>query len=342
MSGRTPPPTALPSRSKSPSADEVIGTVRMVDAMVGQMKAELSRSASKSDLTLSAATVALEKVSATSRSIDQLDALSRDIHRLTGVIQAIASQTRMLALNATIEASRAGAAGAGFAVVAREIKELAQHTAQATDNIERRLVDIRTATEAATATMSDTEGSVGTIRVHVEELAAVVAAQCEVTDRVREHASRASGAVSELTRVEPDADLVPWTDALRVGVGVIDDDHRVLIEMLNELARAMRAGSAAEVARRTLDGLVEYTQSHFGREETLMARHRYPGREAHVKAHVGFRAKVSEVVAELEAGNAHALSFELLGFLQQWLVDHIQRADRALGTFLAERGVQSV
>ena len=68
-------------------------------------------------------------------SVQDLTTSINDIERVIKMIAAIATQTNLLALNATIEAARAGAAGAGFRVVASEVKELSQQTQRATDEI---------------------------------------------------------------------------------------------------------------------------------------------------------------------------------------------------------------
>ncbi len=72
----------------------------------------------------------------TTDSVRKLDEGSRTIEKVIEVIRDLADQTNLLALNATIESARAGEAGRGFAVVASEVKDLAKHTAQATQNIE--------------------------------------------------------------------------------------------------------------------------------------------------------------------------------------------------------------
>ncbi len=79
--------------------------------------------------------------------VDRLAGATAQIQSMSSVIEQIANQTNLLALNATIESTRVGAAGAGFAVVAAEVKRLAQQTAQATDQIQGSLHAMREATK---------------------------------------------------------------------------------------------------------------------------------------------------------------------------------------------------
>ncbi len=87
---------------------------------------------------------------ASSQNIGMLDIAANEIGTVIDTIQGIAKQTNLLALNAKIEAVRAGEAGKGFVVVANEVKELARQTAEATEDIRQRIMEIQGTTGIAT------------------------------------------------------------------------------------------------------------------------------------------------------------------------------------------------
>ena len=76
--------------------------------------------------------------------------------------------------------------------------------------------------------------------------------------------------------------LMTWTDKLSVGVGVIDEDHKKLVGMVNELYDAMQAGQGRDSLGRILNGLVQYTKFHFAREEKCFAQTGYPAAVPHI------------------------------------------------------------
>jgi len=103
--------------------------------------------------TLGKMRVIAESVGATAKKMDELGKSSDQIGRIIGVIDDIADQTNLLALNAAIEAARAGEQGRGFAVVADEVRKLAERTTSATKEIAQMIKNIQDETRVAVAAM---------------------------------------------------------------------------------------------------------------------------------------------------------------------------------------------
>jgi hemerythrin len=130
-----------------------------------------------------------------------------------------------------------------------------------------------------------------------------------------------------------------WSDKLSVGVKVIDDDHKKLVGMVNELFDGITAGKGKEALGKILDELVNYTKFHFGREEQFFAKTAYPAATEHKKEHDDLTKQVLDVQAKYKGGALATLSLEVMNFLKNWLVNHIQGSDKKYGPHLNAKGI---
>ena len=132
--------------------------------------------------------------------------------------------------------------------------------------------------------------------------------------------------------------LMTWNPGLSVKIAQFDDQHRQLVDMINALHDAMKAGNSNEVLGTTLDRLVSYTSTHFAAEEQLMAAHDYPDIVVHKAAHEGLIKQVLELQQMFKAGQA-ILTLDVMMFLRDWLMGHIQIVDKQYGVYFNSKGV---
>jgi len=126
-----------------------------------------------------------------------LGSAAREIGKVTETITEISSQTNLLALNATIEAARAGSAGEGFAVVATEIKTLAQQTAGATEDIKGRISSVQSATAGAVTEIEKISRVIAEVSSIAGSIAAAIEEQSTATKEIARNIAEATLGVSD-------------------------------------------------------------------------------------------------------------------------------------------------
>lgn len=126
------------------------------------------------------------------------------------------------------------------------------------------------------------------------------------------------------------AAYVVWKDYYSVNDPSLDAEHRQVIESINEMYNALE-GPAPDVAtKRVLDRLVRYTHTHFDHEENLMKEAGYWDFEAHKALHDAMRQRTVGLRTHLTLVTAR----DILVFLKDWWVDHIQGEDKKYAVYL--------
>ncbi|GAA3388931.1 methyl-accepting chemotaxis protein [Cryptosporangium minutisporangium] len=131
--------------------------------------------------------------------LDALRSSLRAVDDVAHIISGAARQTNLLALNATIEASRAGQAGAGFAVVANEVKTLAGNTADSSASITETLGQLNRDTTAVVGAIQTVSESISGIDTTISDVRAVTAAQQATLDEVIRRLNDATAQVTAST-----------------------------------------------------------------------------------------------------------------------------------------------
>ncbi len=132
--------------------------------------------------------------------------------------------------------------------------------------------------------------------------------------------------------------MLDWSDSLSVHVEEIDAQHKSLVGMVNRLYDAMTANHSKQALTEIVNDMREYSEVHFATEEQYMDRCNYPDRDAHKSEHRDFIAKAAEVERDYRQGKI-SLSMDVLNFLSNWLVTHINDTDKKLGEFLSTQGL---
>jgi len=132
--------------------------------------------------------------------------------------------------------------------------------------------------------------------------------------------------------------LMEWSPAFSVKVRKFDDQHKKLVELVNQLHDAMKAGQGHALLGTVLQSLISYTATHFKDEEQVMQANGYPDLVRHKGMHQKLVSQVLDLQKKFQAGG-DVLTITVLNFLKDWLVSHIQGEDKKYGVFLNAKGI---
>jgi hemerythrin len=132
----------------------------------------------------------------------------------------------------------------------------------------------------------------------------------------------------------------PWSRELSVGIEEIDEQHKLLVDIINHIYEALINRAPREAASQLLEDLVQYTYVHFAVEESLFRITNYPDYDDHKALHDHLKKQVLQIKQSFDAGEIK-LDLTLMSFLRSWLEDHIRGEDQAYAAHLLGCGLKS-
>jgi methyl-accepting chemotaxis protein len=191
--------TSAQSNTASAASEQVSAGIQTVATNMEEMTASIREITKNTNDSSSKSNEAMNMAGEANTVIQKLGESSLDIGNVIKVITSIAQQTNLLALNATIEAARAGEAGKGFAVVANEVKELAKQTANATEDISRKIEAIQGDSQTAVTSIGSVSEAIAQVNGIAGNIASAMEEQAATTNEVARVVTESTQGVQQIT-----------------------------------------------------------------------------------------------------------------------------------------------
>lgn len=230
----------------SGATEQASNNVQAVAAASEQMTASIQEISGQVGRASTITRTAVEEIDSASGTVGTVVSSAKSVGDVVDLINDIAEQTNLLALNATIEAARAGEAGKGFAVVASEVKALANQTSSATEEITGQINTMRQASENAAAAMKNITERIREIDDVSGSIAAAIEEQAASAREISSNASEAARFSAEVSRDIGEIDESSRTartavDKVRDVTGRLSGDAAGLSRTVADFVRSLRS-----------------------------------------------------------------------------------------------------
>ena len=131
-----------------------------------------------------------------------------------------------------------------------------------------------------------------------------------------------------------------WDENYNVGIKAMNNHHKKLFDIINELHDGMSLGSTDEALRKIFSELTDYTKYHFTIEEDLMSKYNYPELSSHKEEHNKLIETLQDLQQQFDERKSELMIImKMQNFLRDWLTDHIIGLDKQYGPYLNSKGV---
>lgn len=252
--------------------------------------------------------------------------------------------------------------------ISQMIKAIQLETRTAVSSMEEGVAEVEQGTEEASRSgeaLRRIQEEINAVHLQVQQIATAAEEQTATTSEIStnihqitniaqqtmEHSRTTVGTAQQLSRLSEELQkvvgqfklsesgkLIVWSSSYSVKVNQMDQEHQRLVDIINNLYAAMRTGRSKDAIGNILDELVTYTKTHFAHEEQLMQQSNYSGYPEQKRAHEALVAQLNEILEKYRAGTA--LGQEIMSFLKNWLINHIQGLDKQYGPTMSKAGIK--
>jgi hemerythrin len=133
--------------------------------------------------------------------------------------------------------------------------------------------------------------------------------------------------------------MFDWDEKYSVGIQYIDNQHKEIFVLLNQIYFAYRKGNENEVIDQIIPDLEKYTVLHFRKEEFFFRKFNYEFTEEHILEHENFRRNIQTIKSDISAGKTK-LGIELMELLTDWIEHHIFEVDKKYADCFRQNGLK--